>query len=141
MGSLPVADQPCHICHRDRRLFDEQLGGGSQAPGRQVLLERDLPEFGVGALQLTRRARQGSGHDRERQSPLVVAVHHRPRQQVQAPAGKERAGMHTPSSDALHEAGQAAHPGSEAGRAPQPGLRGLGGCRGIRGRAPRAQPP
>jgi hypothetical protein len=57
VGSLPIADQPRDIPHGDRRLFDEQLGGGSHPPGAQVLLERGLAELGIRALQLTGRAR------------------------------------------------------------------------------------
>ena len=58
MRRLAVADQTRDIAHRDRPLLDQQLGRGGHPPREQVLLEGDLAELRIGALQLPRRARQ-----------------------------------------------------------------------------------
>jgi hypothetical protein len=29
---LAIADEPRHVAHRDRRLLDQELGGGSHSP-------------------------------------------------------------------------------------------------------------
>jgi hypothetical protein len=70
---LAVADEPRDVAHSDRRLLGEQLRSGRHAPSVQILVEAQLAELRVRALDLTRRARHGAGDVRERQPPAVVA--------------------------------------------------------------------
>jgi hypothetical protein len=68
---VAIADQPRDVAHRDRRLLGEQLRRGRHAPRVQILMEAQLAELRVRALDLARRARHGAGDMRERQ-PLPV---------------------------------------------------------------------
>jgi phenylpropionate dioxygenase-like ring-hydroxylating dioxygenase large terminal subunit len=75
---LAVAHKTRHVGHRDRRLLDEQCRRGAHAPLEQVLVKALAAELGIRALHLARRARQRSGHRRQRQMAAVVARHHHP---------------------------------------------------------------
>ena len=83
---LAVADQAGDVAHRDRPLLDQQLGRRRHPPGEQILLEGDLPELRIRALQLTGRAGQSAGHHGKRQLPAIVARDNHAREQVQPAA-------------------------------------------------------
>jgi hypothetical protein len=70
---MTVADEPCDIAHRDRRLLREQLRRSRHAPRVQVLVEAQLAELRVRTLDLARRARHRARDLCERQPPAIVA--------------------------------------------------------------------
>jgi hypothetical protein len=92
---LAVADDPRNRRDRDRRLLGEQLRRRRKAPPAQVLVEAQLAELRVRALDLARRARHRRRHLRERQPAAEVARDDHAREQVQAPARRERVILHT----------------------------------------------
>jgi hypothetical protein len=92
---LAVADEPRDRRDRDRRLLGEQLRRRRQAPAAQVLVKAQLAELGIRALHLARRARHGRRHLRERQPAPEVARDDHAREQIQAPARRERVILHT----------------------------------------------
>jgi hypothetical protein len=92
---LAVADDPRDSRDRDRRLLGEQLRRRRKAPPAQVLVEAQLAELRVRALHLARRARHRRSHLRERQSAPEVARDDDAREQIQAPARRERVILHT----------------------------------------------
>jgi hypothetical protein len=95
VGRLAVADEPRDRRDRDRRLLGQHLRRRRQAPAAQVLVEAQLAELRVRALDLAWRARHGRCHLRERQPAPEVARDDHTRQQIQAPARRERVILHT----------------------------------------------
>jgi hypothetical protein len=91
VGRLTVADQPCHIAHRDRGL-GQQLGGGDHPSGEKVLAERAAAELLVGALYLAGGAGERLGDDRERQVLAVATFDQQAREQIQPTTLRERTG-------------------------------------------------
>jgi hypothetical protein len=106
---LAVADDTRDVAHRDRRLLDQQLRGGPHAAHQQVLAKRGLPELGIGARQLPRRAGERPRDALERERAAVVARDRYARKQIQATAFLERRLAHALLSD------ERAHPGHGAG--------------------------
>jgi hypothetical protein len=70
---VAVADESRDIAHRDRRLLGEQLCRSRHAPRVQVLMEAQLAELRVRALDLARRARHRTRDLRERKPLPVMA--------------------------------------------------------------------
>ncbi|HTA35850.1 MAG TPA: hypothetical protein VK761_03955 [Solirubrobacteraceae bacterium] len=91
---LAVADEPRDVADRYRRLLGEQLRRGRQPSSAQILVEAQLAELRVGALDLSRRARHRAGDLGERQLASVVARDDDAREQVHAPAGRCCLGLH-----------------------------------------------
>jgi hypothetical protein len=79
-----IAHETPDVGHRDEALLDQQVSRNPQTSAVQVLLEGELAELCVGALELTRRARQCLRYLLQSQLPAIVTCHHHPRQQVQA---------------------------------------------------------
>jgi hypothetical protein len=102
---VAVADEPRDVAHRDRRLLGEQLRRGRHAPRVQVLVEAQLAELRVRALDLPRRARHRTGDLCERQPPAVVARDDDAREQVQPSPRFECVALHATLSDARRPAG------------------------------------
>jgi len=75
---MAIADESRDIVHRNRPPR-EQLDGGGHAPRQQVLLEGELTELRVGALQLPRRAVQRPRERFDRQGAPIVARDEHPR--------------------------------------------------------------
>jgi len=96
---LRVSHQPGDVCHRDRRLLDEQLRGGLHATSSQILAEGGLAELAVHALELARRAAQRGRQPLQRQVAAVVGRDCVPSQPVQAASMFEGGSAHTPFSD------------------------------------------
>jgi hypothetical protein len=92
---LAVTDDPRDRRDRDRRLLGEQLRRRRKAPTAQVLVEAQLAELRVRALHLARRARHRRRHLRERQPAAEVARDDNAREQIKAPARRERVILHT----------------------------------------------
>jgi hypothetical protein len=80
---VPVAHQPAHVGHSDRALLDEKVRRDAHPPREQILTEARVTELGVGALQRSRRARQGLRHLGEGELAAVVARDDHTRQQIQ----------------------------------------------------------
>jgi hypothetical protein len=91
---LAIADEPRDVADGDRRLLGEQLRRRAHPPCEQVLVEAQLAELRIRALNLPRRARDRAGDLGERQLAPVVARDDEPREQVDTPSGDERLGMH-----------------------------------------------
>jgi hypothetical protein len=70
---VAIADESRYVANGDRRLLREQLRRSRHAPRVQVLVEAQLAELRVRALDLARRARHRARDLRERQPPAVVA--------------------------------------------------------------------
>jgi hypothetical protein len=86
MRRLTEADQPRHLADAQRRLLDQQLGGCPQPARVEILAKGRLAELRVGAVELSRRARERSRHPRERERTAIVTGNRHPREQVQAAA-------------------------------------------------------
>jgi hypothetical protein len=95
VGRLAVAHEPRDRRDRDRRLLGQQLRRRRQATPAQVLVEAQLAELRVRALDLARRARHRRRDLRERQPAPEVARDDHAREQIQAPARRERVILHT----------------------------------------------
>jgi hypothetical protein len=87
---LAVADDARDVAHWDRRLLDQKLRGGPHTARKQILTERGLPELGIGARQLPRRAGERPRDALERELAAVVARDRHAREQVQTAALMER---------------------------------------------------
>jgi hypothetical protein len=87
---LAVPDDARDVAHGDRRLLDQKLRGGPHTARKQVLAERGLPELGIGARKLPRRARERLSDVLERKRATVVARNRQAREQVQTAALLER---------------------------------------------------
>jgi hypothetical protein len=87
---LAVADDARDVAHGDRRLLDQELRSGPHAARQQVLAERGLPELGVGARQLPRRAGERPRDVLERERAAVVARDRHAREQIQPATLLER---------------------------------------------------
>jgi hypothetical protein len=91
---LAVADEPRDVADGNRRLLGEQLRRRAHPPREQVLVEAQLAELRIRALNLPRRARDGAGDLGERQLAPVVARDDEPREQIDTSSGGERLGLH-----------------------------------------------
>lgn len=99
MRCLPEAHQPRDVRHGDRRLLGQQLRGGRHPTGQQILLEGELTELRVRALNLARRTGQRARHRRQREAPAIVARDDHAREQVEPASCGMRIGVHVLSSD------------------------------------------
>ncbi|HEX4484368.1 MAG TPA: hypothetical protein VH081_11350 [Solirubrobacteraceae bacterium] len=102
---LAIADEPCDVGDGNRRLLGEQLRRSRHPPREQILVEAQLAELRVDALDLPRRARHGAGDLGERELAPVVARDDDAREQVHTPARRCCLRLHTPHSDGERRAG------------------------------------
>ncbi|HEX3519848.1 MAG TPA: hypothetical protein VHT29_12525 [Solirubrobacteraceae bacterium] len=80
---MPVAHEPAHVGHSDCPLLDQEACRHAHPPREQILAEARVAELGIGALQRSRRARQGPCHLGEGELAAVVARDDHTRQQIQ----------------------------------------------------------